>query len=51
MGFVEWGEGGKKYQVRARHVASFGGQEERIMEWISGGKDVKSGKDAMFRRW
>jgi hypothetical protein len=32
------------YQVRRRQVRSVGGQEERIIEWISGGKEVKSGK-------
>lgn len=30
------------YQVRRRQVRSLGGQEERIREWISGGKELKS---------
>ena len=31
------------YQVRRRQVRSVGGQEERIMEWISGGKEANEG--------
>lgn len=30
-------------QVSRRHVRSFGGQEARIIEWISVGKEVKRG--------
>ena len=40
LGRREW----KYLLVRVRQILSFGGQDSRIREWISAGKELNSGK-------
>ena len=43
LGRREW----KYLFVRLRQILSFGRQDARIREWISGGKELNSGKVGM----